>query len=216
MKARSTNGLRRHSRLAWGATLFALLCVLAPCPAQAHRVTVFAWVEGGTVYTESKFSGGRRVSGGDMLVYDLEGNQLLSGKTDEHGEFSFAMPGKTGMRIVLQAGSGHRGEWTIPAGEIAPDAQKAQPSAAPAVPPGNPEGRTEMQGASLDQVRLAVEHALDQRLAPLLKMMAEKEDSGPTLRDILGGMGYIFGLMGVAAYIHFRRREGDVAGKRKG
>jgi nickel transport protein len=47
-------------------------------------------------------------------------------------------------------------------------------------------------------------------------MLAERQDSGPTLRDVLGGLGYVLGLMGLAAYIHFRRRGADPGGERKG
>jgi nickel transport protein len=35
-------------------------------------------------------------------------------------------------------------------------------------------------------------------------MLAEQTEAGPNLRDIIGGIGWIFGLIGVAAY--FRRR----------
>jgi nickel transport protein len=207
---------RRYFRTTFFAALFALLCLLPPGQAAAHRVTVFAWVEGETVYTESKFSGGKRVNGGDVVVYDLEGNQLLSGKTDEKGAFSFNMPKTSGMRIVLQAGMGHKGEWTIPAGENASQKPGFDPPASQGTPSGPSEPRNATPGVGLDEIRLVVEQSLDQRLGPVLKVLAERQDSGPTLRDILGGIGYIVGLMGLAAYIHFRRREGGISAKRKG
>ncbi len=93
----------------------------------AHRAIIFAWVEGEKIFTESKFSGGRPVKQGDIIVYDLEGNQLLKGKTDDQGEFSFVIPKKTAMKIVLQAGMGHRGEWVIPLKEIQDVAGTADP-----------------------------------------------------------------------------------------
>gem|GEM_PF-543605 len=86
--------------------------------ADAHRVVVFAWVEGDTVYVESKFSGGKRVKAGEIIVTDPQGNELLSGRTNENGEFSFKVPKKSELKIILLAGTGHRGEWTIAAGEI--------------------------------------------------------------------------------------------------
>src|SRR5210317_1707643 len=84
----------------------------------AHRVNLFAWVEGDTVYVESKFSSSRRVNKGKIIVTDPEGTQLLTGTTNENGEFSFKVPKKTELKIVLMAGTGHRAEWTIPANEI--------------------------------------------------------------------------------------------------
>ncbi|MDH3829660.1 MAG: hypothetical protein OET21_19710, partial [Desulfobacterales bacterium] len=87
---------------------------------------LFAWVEGDTVYVESKFSSSRRVKKGKIIVTDPEGTQLLTGTTNENGEFSFKVPKKTELKIVLVAGTGHRAEWTIPASEIEmPAAQKA-------------------------------------------------------------------------------------------
>ena len=92
----------------------------------AHRVNLFAWVEGDTVYVESKFSSSRRVKKGKIIVTDPAGTQLLTGTTNENGEFSFKVPKKTELKIVLVAGTGHRAEWTIPASEIEmPAAQKA-------------------------------------------------------------------------------------------
>ena len=61
----------------------------------AHRVNLFAWVEGDTVYVESKFSGGKKVKAGKIIVSDPQGTELLKGTTNENGEFSFKVPKKT-------------------------------------------------------------------------------------------------------------------------
>jgi len=193
-----------------------MLCMLWAGQAAAHRVTVFAWVEGESVHTESKFSGGKPVNGGEILVYDLAGNPLLSGKTDEQGEFSFKMPKKIGMKIVLQAGMGHRGEWTIPLSEVAPHEPNPEPAVSQKTSSTASEAREAASSVSLDQIRHVLDQSLDQRLNPVLKSLAETRDKGPTLRDVLGGIGYILGLMGLAAYIHFRRKTGEIAGKQKG
>ena len=47
-------------------------------------------------------------------------------------------------------------------------------------------------------------------------MLAESRDQGPALGDILGGIGYIIGLMGLAAYMRFRRKAGEIAAKEEG
>lgn len=190
--------------------------MLWPGSAAAHKVMVFAWVEGETVHTESKFSGGKPVKEGEILVYDLDGNALLSGKTNEQGEFSFEIPKKTGMKIVIQAGMGHRGEWLLPADEIAPHATKTETAVTQETPSGMSEAQTTASSVSLDQIRDVVNHSLDRRLSPVLKMFAESQDKGPTFRDILGGIGYIFGLMGLAAYIQFRRKAGEGTKRDKG
>ncbi len=184
--------------------------------AAAHRVNVFAWVEGDTVYTESKFSGGKRVKGGEVLVYDAKGNLLLSGKTDTEGGFSFNIPQKTAMRIVLKAGTGHRGEWTIPRSEVDPEASGSPSAPAHGKPSDTPKTESPRPSADPDQIRHTLEQTLDRRLNPILKMIAASQDKGPTLRDILGGIGYILGLMGLAAYIHFRRKARELEEQAKG
>jgi len=71
-----------------------ILVILFDMPALAHKVSIFAWVEGDTVYTQSKFSKGKRVKNSSVIVFDSDGNKLLEGKTDDKGEFSFKIPKK--------------------------------------------------------------------------------------------------------------------------
>jgi hypothetical protein len=99
-------------------SLIAYYLLVLPAPGNAHRVNLFAWIEGDTVHVESKFSGGKRVNAGKITVLDSEGGELLSGITNENGEFSFKIPKKTDLKVVIEAGEGHRGEWSINAADI--------------------------------------------------------------------------------------------------
>jgi nickel transport protein len=182
---------------------FILVLSTAP-PALAHKVTVFAWVEGDTVFTESKFSGGRTAVGAQVLVFDREGKQLLEGNTDDKGEFSFKIPKLTDLRIVLNAGTGHRGEWTVPESEIREagyvlEEKKgaAEPSQAMAI------------GLSREEIRDLIDDSLDRKLRPIVRMMTESQSKGPSIHEIVGGIGYILGLMGVAIYFKNRGRKGS-------
>ena len=198
------------------ATCLFTLCLLWPGMAMAHRVTIFAWVEGDTVYTESKFSGGKLVNGGEVLVYDLKGKELLSGKTNTQGEFSFKIPQKTAMKVVIQAGMGHRGEWTIPLSDIAPQQSGSEPAVSTEAAKETSKTKVATSSVDLDQMRHALDESLDRRLSPVLKRLAESQDKGPTFRDILGGIGYILGLLGLAAYMHYRRKVRELETGKKG
>jgi len=195
-----------------GLIVFISFIFLAAGPASAHKAMIFAWMDGNTVYTESKFSGGRRVKGGEVTVYDLDGNQLLKGKTNNKGEFSFKVTKKTGMKIVLMAGMGHRGEWTVPLDEIqAVGAGETVTAVSKVTDVEKPEKQARtapVSGVSPDEIRMAVEKALDRKLKPVLKMLVESKEQGPSVTEILGGIGYILGLMGVAAYFNYRRKSG--------
>lgn len=198
---------RKRCKRGFGLIFFIMVCIAGTGPVMAHRSIIFAWVEGDKVFTESKFSGGRLVKQGDIMVYDLEGNQLLKGKTDDWGKFSFVIPKKTAMKIVVQAGMGHRGEWVIPLKEIQDVAETADLQK-------KAEEQVEICDVTLDDIRQIVEEALDKRLKPVMKILVESREHGPTFRDIFGGIGYILGLMGVAAYFHYRRKAAEAKRKK--
>ena len=199
-----------------------VLVVLAAAPvAQAHKVTVFAWVDGDTVHTQSKFSGGRRAKQATIEVYDAGGDRLLIGKTDDNGEFSFKIPKASALKVVLIAGMGHQNAWQLSDAEIrqgltvagsAPAAPPASASGspAPAVPvlPAAPQRAAAAAGCpclSAEAVQRIVEQTLDRKLQPVVSLLAETRQEGPTLQDVLGGLGYILGLVGLGAFIHARR-----------
>jgi nickel transport protein len=86
----------------------------------AHRVNVFAWVEGDRVFVECKYPDGTKVREGVIRVLDSAGKELLTGKTDAKGEFSFKVPKQDDLKIVLEAGMGHRAEWPLSKQDLAP------------------------------------------------------------------------------------------------
>ncbi len=239
----------------WLALLFLSLWMVNATPALAHKVVVFAWVEGETIHTESKFSGGKAVYEGELIVYDSQGNELLRGQTDENGKFSFPVPKKDALKLVLNAGAGHRGVWTVRAEEISQVAEKTAPqtdtgssetadpsktasqasdqsSSAPSedAKPSLPSAANQMKGLSQAEVRRIVEKALEKQLQPLVRpnhadiqeivekvvekqlqpvrrMLAEaRQEGGPDMNDIFGGIGYIIGLVGIGAYFNARSK----------
>jgi len=181
--------------------LASILVISTNLPALAHKVVIFAWAEGDTIFTESKFSGGKRAINAQVQVFDREGRQLLEGKTDNKGEFSFKIPKLTDLRIVLTAGMGHKGEWMIPESEIleargvSGEKRSGDPSQPTAV------------GLSKEEIKEIVEDSLDRKLRPIVRMMTESQSKGPSVNEVVGGIGYIFGLMGVALYFRSRGKK---------
>ena len=192
--------------------------------AAAHRVTIFGWIEGGTVFTESQYPDGKRVKNGKILVYNGENKELLTGTTSDNGEFSFKIPEASALRVVIQAGMGHQGEWTFSEQEIrasfggTANAGKIEPSGPelPAVPanaasvaastaPAVPLPQT--PAPDLKDLEEMMERVVDKKLQPITRMLAQMEQKGPTTKDIFGGIGYILGLAGVAAYFLSRKNQ---------
>jgi len=158
--------------------LAAVILIWSHGPALAHKVTIFAWVEGDTVFTESKFSGGKRAVNAPVVIYGRDGKKLLEGKTDNKGEFSFKIPEITDLRVVLNATMGHK----APSGTIS-------------------------VGLSKEEIQKVVEDSLDKKLRPIVRMMTESKNAKPSITEIIGGIGYIFGLFGVVLFFKNRIKK---------
>ncbi len=190
-----------------------LLTAIAATSAWAHKVTVFAWVEDNTVHTQSKFSGGRSAKNAPIVVFNASGEKLLEGRTDTQGRFAFTPPKPEALRVVLMAGSGHRGEWTVAAEEFDIHRTAAAPrstSAGAEQPESDHEHAHPTDEAvtlSADELQIMIEAALDKKLAPVLRRL-EVQEQGPALKDVFGGIGYIVGIVGLVAYLRSRRKSG--------
>jgi nickel transport protein len=208
-----------------------LLSVFSADVVFAHRVVVFAWIEGDTVFTESQFPDGRKIADGQVNVFDMDHNLLVKGKTDAKGEYSFKIPKNTALNIVLEAGMGHQGQWKLSEDEInsamgaenresgsenneaRPDlaeSSKKQPSAGSLKPEESLDKTGEavlLNEKQLDRIiKNAVEKALDKKLQPLNSMLAQMQNKGPSVNEIFGGIGYILGFFGIAAYFLSRKQ----------
>lgn len=188
--------------------------------AYAHRATIFAWREGNTVHTQSKLSGGKRVKGGEVIVYDSQGTQLLNGRTDDNGMFSFTAPQNTGLKIILKAGMGHQAQWSMPPEKsVAADAESNTPEATKTAPPkqsGDAAHKATTPASaghnnieiSRKDIETIVDKVLEKKLTPVFDKMDQVYNRGPGLTEIIGGIGYIIGLVGVALIItNYRRKE---------
>lgn len=188
----------------------------------AHKAVIFAWVEGDTVFTQSKFSRGRKALNSIVVVYDTDGNQLLDGKTDKNGEFSFKVPKKSALKVVLKASMGHMAEWTIPADQILAAVGSVGHSPMENAP--NEGAKETSEDSATVKVKTAksipahiylepqalqqmIDKSLDKKLAPITNMLAKSIDREPGITEILGGIGYILGLVGIALYVANRRRN---------
>ncbi len=200
--------------------IFFLLLILGLLPhsqALAHRVNIFAYVEGAEVVVECSYSKSKRVNHGSIDVLEASsGNSLLQGETDEMGHFRCPVPDAarasgSDLRILLRAGEGHQNEWIVEAAEFmtagktvsAPEAKSTSGTA----PSGLHAAPIPMSGSlSRADMEELINAALDAKLAPLKRALLEQAEGGPGVREIVGGIGWIFGLIGIAAYFKSKSR----------
>lgn len=184
-----------------------LFCLAWPFPALAHRLNVFAYAEGERVFVEAQFRGATPARNSAVTVRDGTGTVLHEGLTDATGRYDFARPASGELSIEVNAGEGHRGTWKLAAENDTPpplrvDAPARMEPEAAAAPPEVPPAPT----VSSAELEALMETVLERKLAPIRQMLIQRELREPGLRDVLGGLGWIAGLVGVAAWVASRRR----------
>ena len=104
-----------RNRALFPALIFAslLFLYLSAALVFAHKVNIFAWADNGTINTESYFPDGKVIQNATISVFDSKQKLLLTGKTDSQGMFSFPVPKRDDLTIVLDASMGHRATITL-------------------------------------------------------------------------------------------------------
>ncbi len=102
--------------------LILVLAVFQADPGMAHRLRIFAYLEGGQILGEAAFSGGGIPKNVEIVVLGAEEKKLLaSTRTDLQGNFSFPLSVLAGVEgdvlFVIETGDGHRAEWKMTADE---------------------------------------------------------------------------------------------------
>jgi len=190
-----------------------LLCVFfAPAPALAHHLGVFAYVNDRDIVVTASFGHNRPAVGGEVSVKSGTGKLLFQGKTDGRGMLRFPrpqlMPGET-VKITVSGGPGHQGSWTMTPADLGNDAAATETptgsvqTTKPNTPPLPPSLSKEEQ-KYLSQL---VSKAVAREIEPLKAMMARQMESGPSLQNIIGGIGWLVGLGGLAAAWASRKKD---------
>jgi len=183
-----------------------LIVSLYSSSAYAHRVYFFGYADGGKVYTEGYFVDGRKAINSKVEVHDKKnGEILLTGKTDRNGQFSFVPPRKADLRVTIDAGMGHKAEYIITAKELGKISQ-APKSVSSSVPSEVKEESSESTpkevelSMSAEELKKIIDASLEEKLRPILMEIAKSENKASPVKNAIAGMGYIFGLMGLAMY----------------
>lgn len=148
-------------------------------PALAHKLKVFVGAEGTEIVGAAYFAGGAPAMDVAGRLLGADGAVLAEFRTDANGNFRLSLTQRQDVRVSVDSGDGHVAEAAIGGAE--------QPAASPAV-----------------TVPDAVEAAVARQILPLRKQIDAMEDRA-RFSDIMGGIGTIFGLFGVFAWVASRK-----------
>jgi nickel transport protein len=179
--------------------LLGLASVVVPSTVMAHKIKVFATVEGNIISGYAYLSGGARVKNAAVRMVAADDTLLQETVTDPDGSFQFQAKSPVDHRIIVDAGSGHVADFTIKAAELAGLAPIGAISPATAIdnePSSQSEQETTLSTATLQVV---VDKAVARQLRPLREQL-DAYQAEVRWRDVLGGIGYIIGIAGVAFY----------------
>jgi len=194
-------------------------------PALAHKVVVFASVRGKTIEGEVYFYGGAAATGASVTVVGPNDQVLAETTTDDEGEFTCPVRFRCDHKVIADVGEGHRAEYTVAADELPDDLPPPPDAGRPADEPSGEAGaptpveRHEeappeaSRGAPVaapdqEQEHLKAEIEAVAKQVAALRRDLDKYHNELRLQDILGGLGYILGVMGLAFYfLGVRRKE---------
>lgn len=168
--------------------------------AYAHKVSTYAYREGDKVFGECYFVDGSPCKNSKVEVYDLRGQKITETVTDEKGRYSFTTKEKGELRIVIPAGDGHRAEYKLEgiAEKIEKKAAKETASAKTVNKSTQPQVTV-----NRDEIKQIVDEVMDIKLqglrAEIMDLRKQMDKVG--IRDIIGGIGYIFGIWAVIMLI---------------
>ena len=211
----------------------AMLVLLVSGSASAHLLKVFAWMEGAEIVGNAYFAGGIAAGGANILVFNSAKQQLIKASPDADGSFRIKVPYSAGYDIEANTGDGHVAHWQIPASEVVkPSAStvtaktnivhsaasatatsantNAQPAETPATKAqfnilanNSPANDADL---NVDANKLAelIQTAVAKEVGPL-RMELQQADARAKLSDIIGGLGFIFGIAGIALWWRSRK-----------
>ena len=191
--------------------IFVFLIVFSSL-AFAHRLNVFAWVEGDRIEVETKFMGGAKAQEARVELVAENGKVLQTTKTDASGKASLALPAgfqPQVLTVVVNAGEGHRNQWKIPAQEFSTTDGKLGKSFKDVVQATADDAQEKIytQRQMDEAIKLERLNIETKVIVPLRKSLAESQEPKIGVKEVVGGIGWLIGIFGILAWYSTRRRK---------
>lgn len=203
----------------WG-TVMRLLAVLVigtslSMSALAHNVLGGVYAIGSTIEGEAGFSNGDMAKAGTpVLIQAKDGRKLGETTTDEEGFFVFEAREQIDHHFIIDMSAGHVLNLVLPADELPKEFASSHKRTAAQAVVGNATDKavstvSSLKNVSQDELQKMIEQAVARQVKPLRQELAAyKEKAG--FQDILGGIGYIFGLCGLGIWWQQRKQAKQI------
>ena len=178
-----------------------LFLVVLPVNSYAHGIKIFAVPEGDAVIGYTYYVGGKRLKNVDVIVLDNTGKKLGQVATDAEGLFVYKTDLVVAHRFVVKTAHGHRAEFTVPA--KVPGPKEKLSSGLIDERNTSSENLHHFTKKELEEI---VAHVVEHEVNLLREQLVIHEEK-VRLRDIIGGIGYILGLAGLASLLQNRKKQ---------
>jgi nickel transport protein len=191
--------------------LLLLILIIVSLNSFAHNVVGGVYVSGNDIEGEAGFSNGAMANQGTLVkVFDQSGVPLGEVITDDEGFFIFTAKKRITHVFQINMGAGHILKMQLPAEELPQSLGEAfvtntlTETSAKLVTSIN----STIELGTNQLTIMMIDKSIARQIKPLRKeIQALKEKSG--FRDIIGGVGYIFGLLGLVAFLRERKLRGQ-------
>ncbi|WP_127075570.1 carboxypeptidase regulatory-like domain-containing protein [Rhodomicrobium lacus] len=189
--------------------LVALMLLMFGGGAEAHKLKVFATATGAVIEGYAYFGTGGRARQSSVTVASPDGTLLGKTTTDDEGNFRYEATRRVDHVITVDGGDGHVASYTVAANEL-PQALSSGdgPARLPAERTGAPVAAAPAisRGGEDADLKAFIDQSIARQIRPLREQIDAYQEK-ISLHDVLGGLGYILGLGGLAFGFSQRRRR---------
>ena len=186
--------------------VLSLVSMLCSPAVFAHKISVFAYVEDNSVFVDGYFADGKKAMKSKVIVHGQDDRIVYEGMTNKEGTLDFPLPASdSSLRVVINAGMGHQGEYTIPKDEVT---GVTEVTAVVEVSDVDKVDNLAQMPIDHGQLELIVKQAVSEAVKPLVRELAASREH-TSFSQMVGAIGYIFGFMGLLAYMTARKKAKD-------
>lgn len=178
---------------------FLISLILVTTESFAHGLNIFANNQQNQIVGNAYYADQTPANYEQVLLYDQENALLQKNVTNEQGRFQFTIDKPQTYKVVVKAGEGHQAETLVIVSQ--PKTNNLEQQLQQALETKFQYNAPDCKTNSLEK---NLTHILQQEMQSL-KEQLHRYETKIRWHDILGGLGYIFGLAGF--FLYFKTRK---------